>query len=169
MTTLLHNLYIESQDIALSCHKSTNLGVERSGGLGDSCPLPLDHRHGNMEVSTANWIDEQLKKVIERKYDRITEKIDSPKSDNDKLEQYSRRPNLRFEEISDAVGAAEIENELICIKNYKMKMTPRRLMTLSARTASAAKFPRDAPPPARLLSDSSVSVAVTLSTNIGAT
>ena len=51
-----------------------NLGVERSGGLGSSRPMHLDYRRGNLEVSTANWIVEQLQKVIERKYDRITRK-----------------------------------------------------------------------------------------------
>ena len=73
MTTLLQILYTESQDITPTLmSQSTNLGVERIGRLCSSYPLPLDHRHGNMEVSTANWIVDQLQKVIERKYDRIT-------------------------------------------------------------------------------------------------
>ena len=68
MTTLLQILYTESQDITPTLmSQSMNLGVERSGRLGSSYPMPLDHRHGNMEVSTANWIVEQLQKVIERK------------------------------------------------------------------------------------------------------
>ena len=35
-------------------------------------PCPSTIVMVNMEVSTANWIVEQLQKVIERKYDRIT-------------------------------------------------------------------------------------------------
>ena len=76
----------------------------------------------------------------------ITRKtIDSPKFDNDKLEQYSRRLNLTFEGISEAVGAAEIENELICIINNQMKMTPRRFRKLSACTKIGRQVAMDAP------------------------
>ena len=77
----------------------------------------------------------------------LKKRIDSPKSDNDKLEQYSRRPNLRFEGISEAVGAADVENELICIINNKMKMTPRRFRKLSACTKIGRQVAEGRPPP----------------------
>ena len=69
---------------------------------------------------------EQLYKETEQKENRITDlekRVVSSELQNDRLEQYSRRANLRFEGISEAVGTPELEKELLRILNDNMKLT----------------------------------------------
>ena len=69
---------------------------------------------------------EQLYKEIEQKENRITDlekRVVSLELQNDRLEQYSRRSNLRFEGISEATP--ELEKELLRILNDNMKLIPK--------------------------------------------
>ena len=71
---------------------------------------------------------EQLYKEIEQKENRITDlekRVVSLELQNDRLEQYSRRSNLRFKGISEAVGTPELEKELLRILNDNMKLIPK--------------------------------------------
>lgn len=71
---------------------------------------------------------EQLYKETEQKENRITDlekRVVSLELQNDRLEQYSRRANLRFEGISEAVGTPELEKELLRILNDNMKLIPK--------------------------------------------
>ena len=70
---------------------------------------------------------EQLNQTVKEKDEKIKtleSRVVLLESANDSIEQYSRRSIFRIEGIPDTVGIGDVENAILVIVSYHMKLTP---------------------------------------------